>query len=96
MSHLWRGAADLVVEPDVAGFAYDDFKRAGDLIRSGEVAMRQALPEVRKWLEAPAKQPFLWGHGESTSCRATSRTHARRLKFLVELLHVGDSRPRLP
>ena len=55
MSHLWRGAADLVVEPDVAGFAYDDFKRAGELIRSGEVAMRQALPEVRKWLELPAE-----------------------------------------
>jgi NTE family protein len=55
MSHLWRGSADLVVEPDVAGFGYDDFKRAGELIRSGEVAMRQALPEVRKWLEAPAE-----------------------------------------
>ena len=57
MSHLWRGAADLVVEPDVAGFAYDDFKRAGDLIRSGEVAMRQALPEVRKWLEVATEAP---------------------------------------
>ena len=55
MSSLWRGAADLVVEPDVAGFAYDDFKRAGELISAGEVAMRQALPEVRKWLEAPAE-----------------------------------------
>jgi NTE family protein len=54
MSHLWRGAADLVVEPDVAGFAYDDFKRSGELIRAGEVAMRQALPEVRRWLEAAA------------------------------------------
>ncbi len=53
MSHLWRGAADVIVEPDVAGFAYDDFKRAGELITAGEVAMRQALPEVRKWLEAP-------------------------------------------
>ena len=53
MSHLWRGAADLVVEPDVSGFAYDDFKRAGDLIRAGEVAMRNALPAVRQWLEAP-------------------------------------------
>jgi NTE family protein len=53
MSHLWRGAADVIVEPDVAGFAYDDFKRAGELIRCGEVAMRQALPEVRKWLEVP-------------------------------------------
>ena len=55
MSSLWRGAADLVVEPDVAGFAYDDFKRAGELIRSGEIAMRQAMPEVRKWLETPAE-----------------------------------------
>lgn len=55
MSHLWRGAADVVIEPDVAGFAYDDFKRAGELIRSGEVAMRQALPEVRKWLETPVE-----------------------------------------
>jgi NTE family protein len=55
MSHVWRGAADVVVEPDVAGFAYDDFKRAGELIRSGEVAMRQALPEVRRWLETGAE-----------------------------------------
>jgi len=54
MSSMWRGAADVVVEPDVAGFAYDDFKRAGELIKAGEVAMRQAMPEVRKWLEAPA------------------------------------------
>jgi NTE family protein len=57
MSHLWRGAADVIVEPDVAGFAYDDFKRAGELIRAGEVAMRQALPEVRKWLDVPALMP---------------------------------------
>ena len=55
MSHIWRSAADIVIEPDVAGFAYDDFKRAGDLIKAGEVAMRQAMPTVRKWLEAPAE-----------------------------------------
>jgi NTE family protein len=50
MSTVWRQAADLVIEPDVAGFAYDDFKRADDLVRVGEVAMKNALPEVRKWL----------------------------------------------
>jgi NTE family protein len=55
MSSLWRDAADVIVQPDVTGFAYDDFKRAGELISAGEVAMRQALPEVRKWLEAPAE-----------------------------------------
>jgi NTE family protein len=55
MSSVWRSAADLVIEPDVAGFDYDDFKRAGELIRVGELAMRRALPEVRKWLETPAE-----------------------------------------
>jgi len=55
MSTVWRSAADLVIEPDVAGFDYDDFKRAGELIHVGELAMRRALPEVRKWLEAPAE-----------------------------------------
>jgi NTE family protein len=55
MSSVWRGAADIVIEPDVAGFDYDDFKRAGELIQVGELAMRRALPEVRKWLEVPAE-----------------------------------------
>jgi len=56
MSSLWKEAADLVIEPDVAGFGYDDFKRADELIRAGEVAMRQALPAVRQWLETPADE----------------------------------------
>ena len=56
MSSLWRGAADLVIEPDVAGYAYDDFKRSADLIRVGENAMREALPEVRAWLQAPGQE----------------------------------------
>lgn len=54
-SSLWRNAADVVIEPDVAGFDYDDFKRADELIRVGELAMRRALPEVRTWLEVPAE-----------------------------------------
>ncbi|HLV87559.1 MAG TPA: patatin-like phospholipase family protein [Candidatus Sulfotelmatobacter sp.] len=58
MSTIWREAADLVIEPDVAGFAYDDFKRTDDLIHAGEVAMRAALPTVRKWLETPAEATY--------------------------------------
>lgn len=54
MSSLWRGAADLIIEPDVAGFAYDDFKHAHVLVQAGEAAMRAALPQVRKWMESPA------------------------------------------
>jgi NTE family protein len=55
MSSLWRGAADLIIEPDVAGFAYDDFKRTDILIHAGEAAMRAALPQVRKWMDSPAQ-----------------------------------------
>jgi NTE family protein len=58
MSSLWKNAADLIIEPDVAGFAYDDFKRADQLIRAGEVATRKALPEIRKWLEVPDKAAY--------------------------------------
>jgi len=55
MSHEWKNAADLVIEPDVAGFEYDDFKRAAQLVRVGEEAMRKALPIVRQWLAVPVE-----------------------------------------
>ncbi len=58
MSSLWREAADLVIEPNVSGFGYDDFQRADALIRVGEAAMRNALPEVRKWLVTPAEATY--------------------------------------
>jgi NTE family protein len=67
MSSVWKNAADIVIEPDVAGFDYDDFKRADELIHVGEVAMRRALPAVRQWLEdpeegaSPLKTPALVG-----------------------------------
>jgi NTE family protein len=48
----WKAAADLVVEPDVNGFEYDSFEQADALIKAGETAMRDALPEVRKWFAA--------------------------------------------
>ena len=59
MANTWKSTADLVIEPDVVGFAYDDFKRAGDLVRAGEEAARAALPQIRKWIEvsAPVEAP---------------------------------------
>ena len=58
MSRLWREDADLVIEPDVAGYAYDDFKRAPDLIRVGEAAIRAVLPEIRQWLATPVQATY--------------------------------------
>jgi NTE family protein len=50
MCGLWQAAADVVLEPDVRGFAYDAFERAPELIRAGEAAARAALPEVKRWV----------------------------------------------
>src|SRR5438445_3717714 len=50
-----KRCADLVIEPDVTGYRYDDFEQSAELVRLGETATRAALPEIRKWLE-PAVQ----------------------------------------
>jgi NTE family protein len=56
MSGLWRAAADTVMEPDVAGFGYDSFERAQELIAAGETAARAALPEIRAWMQPEAAE----------------------------------------
>lgn len=53
MSESWKRDADLVIEPNVDGFAYDCFERTPELLNAGEQAMVAALPTIRKWLEAP-------------------------------------------
>lgn len=45
----WRSDSDLVIEPEVGDFSYDDFARAEDLMRAGEAAARAALPKLREW-----------------------------------------------
>ena len=54
MASTWQKDADLVIEPDIACFGYDDFARAADLVRVGEKATRDVLPQIKQWLEAPA------------------------------------------
>jgi NTE family protein len=45
-----RQCADLVIEPDVTGYRYDDFERSAELVVVGETGARAALGEIRKWL----------------------------------------------
>ena len=54
MCSLWQAHADIVIEPNVAGFGYDSFERASELVHAGELVARQALPQIRSWLELPA------------------------------------------
>lgn len=43
----WREHADVVVEPDVVQFAWDDFTETPRLIAAGEAATRRMLPQIR-------------------------------------------------
>ena len=48
---VWRNESDVVVEPEVRQFDWDDFERADELIAAGEQAMREKLPALRRLLE---------------------------------------------
>ncbi len=49
----WRREADLVIEPDVKKFLWDDFQRSPEMIAAGEAAGRAAVPRLRALLAAP-------------------------------------------
>lgn len=51
MSGMWKRDADLVIEPNVDGFAYDGFDRCRDLIRSGENSILEVLPAIKEWMK---------------------------------------------
>jgi NTE family protein len=54
MGELWKAASDVVVEPDIGDFGYDDFARAAEMVQAGEIAARAALPQIRSWMPALA------------------------------------------
>lgn len=64
MVNDWREDVQLVIEPDVTEFAWNDFDRAQDLVQAGREAALDALPTIQKWLQpetalrpAPAAAP---------------------------------------
>lgn len=46
----WRTQADIIIEPDVKPFVWDDFSKTPDMIAAGEVAALAALPQIREAL----------------------------------------------
>ncbi len=57
-----REHADVIVEPEVNGYAWDDFKCCADIVKAGEDAMRRALPIIRSWLppRKPSRLQRIW------------------------------------
>jgi len=51
----WRQKADVILEPDVKQFAWDDFERTPELLAAGATAALAALPAIRAALEAGAR-----------------------------------------
>ena len=48
----WKSASDIVLEPAIGDFGYNDFMRASELIQAGEVVARAVLPQIREWMPA--------------------------------------------
>src|SRR6266446_3547995 len=46
----WRQQADVIVEPDVKPFVWDDFTRTDELVAVGEAATEAVLPEIKTLL----------------------------------------------
>ena len=53
----WRQQADVIIEPDVKPFVWDDFTRTNELVAVGEAAAEAALPEILKALGNEKREP---------------------------------------
>jgi NTE family protein len=53
----WRQQADVIVEPDVKPFVWDDFTRTKDLVACGQAATEAALPQIRALLSGEKREP---------------------------------------
>ena len=51
----WRQQADLIIEPDVHPYAWDDFSKTPELIHAGEAAAVAMLPEIRALVNGEKK-----------------------------------------
>lgn len=58
----WRAQADIVVEPDVKQFVWDDFTKTPDLVAAGEVAALHALPQIRAALRGEKRDSAAGGN----------------------------------
>jgi NTE family protein len=48
----WRRTADVIIEPAVKDFLWDDFDKTSELIAAGEEAGRAAIPRIRAAIAA--------------------------------------------
>lgn len=53
----WRQQADVIIEPDVKPFVWDDFSHTNDLVAVGAAAAEAAIPQIREVLGNEKREP---------------------------------------
>lgn len=51
----WRQYVDVIIEPDVTPFVWDDFSKTPEMVRAGEEATLKVLPAIRAIIESKRK-----------------------------------------
>jgi NTE family protein len=62
----WRQQSDIIIEPDMTSFVWDDFTRTPELVAAGEAAALAVLPKIRELV------------GETTAGAAKADATAKR------------------
>ncbi|HUL15947.1 MAG TPA: patatin-like phospholipase family protein [Terriglobales bacterium] len=52
----WRQQTDVIIEPDVHPFGWDDFTRTPEMVAAGREAALKALPEIRAALRGEKRE----------------------------------------
>jgi NTE family protein len=76
----WRQQADIIIEPDVQPFVWDDFSKTPQMVAAGEAATLAAIPQIRA---AIARHPE----------RSNPNTHASALRAQFEAKHSSSPDP---
>jgi NTE family protein len=51
----WRQYVDVIIEPDVTPYVWDDFTKTPEMVRAGEEAAMKMLPAIRAAIDAKRK-----------------------------------------
>jgi NTE family protein len=68
VEYRWRPAADVIIEPKVADFIWDDFQKTPELVAAGAAATLAAIPRIHG-----ALAPLVAAHAADRSARPADK-----------------------
>jgi NTE family protein len=67
----WRRAADVIIEPEVHHFLWDDFGKTPNLVAAGRAATLAALPRIRAAIASRSPHPESGSAGDGEDVQKT-------------------------